>query len=1051
MKRFHLPATLRVCATICLFCFPAFADNTVTPGALSFLSVVGGGSPPMQALTVSPFSTTGTWTVATDGAPWISVEPSGGTGNGTIVVSVAVGSLAAGAYSSVINVAFAGDPRSYAQAVSFNVAPSQVTFSANFGGNNPAAQTLLLSIASGGTLQVNWNVSVSTDGGGNWLVVSPNSGSNNPGTTGSISVSAIIGTLPVGTYSGTITLSGGAYFVGGTNTDSAIPVQLTVVAPVPVLSSCSVGSFALCNGTVTIGASSQTMTVGGSGFSPDSEVLWNGVALSTTYHSASSLSAVVPGSYLTSAGVFPITVLNPDAGGATSNAINFLVNNPAANITGLSSTSALLGSSGFTLTVTGNGFMNGATVQWNGSNRNTTFVSSSALTATISTSDLATAGNYPISAANPSPSLSSNTINFAVSSPAPALTGLSPSSGTTRQTVLLSVSGNNFVNGASIVFNGTYYPATFLDGSNLAASIAMPAAGATVSVDVANPSPSLGASNSLTFTINNPAPVLTALSTVNAPAGSASFVLDLSGSGFVTTSQVAINRVNRTTASGGSGSLGVLLTTADLATPGTLAITVTNPTPGGGTSNTLTFTVTGANPSPSISLLSPSTVAAGAAGFTLNVYGSNFVPASVVQWGGSARPTTFGSAQQLSAIINASDVATSGPIAVTVNNPTPSGGTSSPITFTVGSSSQGSLAAQSVNGSPGAPVSIPLVLNLNNGATVGALSFGVLVTPTSNAPPIAANMAFQSDAALPVPSGSPPTVTATNTNEGVFYGSFTSSLTGQVSVGVVQVAIPANAAVGQTYTVHVTEADAAQGSAAVPLAAGADATVTLVLGYLVGDSFPHAADTVGSFGDGALNTLDLIDVLRAVTNISTPATCSDRFDDMDASPVDTATQRGGDGVLNTLDLIETLRRVTALDTSRPQRTPRGLTCSQNEAESRRPPEAAGITEGTIEVEGNAIYLAARHDLNLKGLAVSFRLQEGQQANFTPGEISASIVDVGQPGKIAMAYLNGITLAGGKRLLLGSVDGVDRGALLGVSANDRSGEEVRITGGAVRVR
>ena len=72
-----------------------------------------------------------------------------------------------------------------------------------------------------------------------------------------------------------------------------------------------------------------------------------------------------------------------------------------------------------------------------------------------------------------------------------------------------------------------------------------------------------------------------------------------------------------------------------------------------------------------------------------------------------------------------------------------------------------------------------------------------------------------------------------------------------------------------------------------------------------------------------LNNLDLIQALRAVVNLSRPPSCSDRYDAMDASPVDTTT-RGGDTVLNNLDLIRTLRRVVNLDTSRPQRPPRGL-------------------------------------------------------------------------------------------------------------------------------
>src|SRR6059058_4588347 len=49
------------------------------------------------------------------------------------------------------------------------------------------------------------------------------------------------------------------------------------------------------------------------------------------------------------------------------------------------------GGAGFTLTVNGTGFVSGSVVNWNGSVRATTFVSSSQLTASILASDIATA------------------------------------------------------------------------------------------------------------------------------------------------------------------------------------------------------------------------------------------------------------------------------------------------------------------------------------------------------------------------------------------------------------------------------------------------------------------------------------------------------------------------------------------------------------------------------------------------------------------------------------------------------------------------------------
>ena len=99
------------------------------------------------------------------------------------------------------------------------------------------------------------------------------------------------------------------------------------------------------------------------------------------------------------------------------------------------------------------------------------------------------------------------------------------------------------------------------------------------------------------------------------------------------------------------------------------------------------YTVTAAGngpPSPTLSSLNPSSASAGGPGFTLMVTGDHFVNGSAVQWNGSSRATNFLSATQLSAQIDAADIATPGTYSVTVANPAGSGGTSNAATFTVG-------------------------------------------------------------------------------------------------------------------------------------------------------------------------------------------------------------------------------------------------------------------------------------------------------------------------------------------------------------------------------
>ena len=78
---------------------------------------------------------------------------------------------------------------------------------------------------------------------------------------------------------------------------------------------------------------------------------------------------------------------NPNLGApsALASQINFVT--PAAK---------RAGDPDFTLTVNGGGFVDGSIVQWNGSNRTTTFVDSTQLTAAISKTDIASPGTIPI-------------------------------------------------------------------------------------------------------------------------------------------------------------------------------------------------------------------------------------------------------------------------------------------------------------------------------------------------------------------------------------------------------------------------------------------------------------------------------------------------------------------------------------------------------------------------------------------------------------------------------------------------------------------------------
>jgi hypothetical protein len=466
----------------------------------------------------------------------------------------------------------------------------------------------------------------------------------------------------------------------------------TCVLPVPTITSLSPTS-------VLAGSGPFTLTVNGSGFASvlaKSVVQWNGSALTTTFVSTNQLSAAVPGSDIATAGVFPVTVVTPPGGtsGGTSNSLNFTVNNPVPVLTSISPSSATVGASPSTLTVNGSGFVSGSTAYWGTIALATTFVSGTELTAAVPAADYcAAAGTVQVTVVNASPAGGTSAPQtFTCNNPAPTLTSIRPStvtaggSGTT-----LTASGTGFVSASSVQWNATGLSTTYGSATQLTASI--PAAdivcGSTDSITVSNSAPGGGRSASQTLTVNNPVPAITSISPQNAAAGGQSFTLTVNGAGFVNCPTAAIqwNGKALTTKFVSSTQLTATVSATNIATPGTAYVTVFNPSPGGGTTPAQSnpFTI-GNYPVPTAASISPTSATAGGTAFTLTVNGTNFVQNSTVDWSGTALTTTFVSSIQLTAAVPATDIAlgTAGTAKITVVNPQPGGGPSSPaLLFTI--------------------------------------------------------------------------------------------------------------------------------------------------------------------------------------------------------------------------------------------------------------------------------------------------------------------------------------------------------------------------------
>src|SRR5690242_6732909 len=75
------------------------------------------------------------------------------------------------------------------------------------------------------------------------------------------------------------------------------------------------------------------------------------------------------------------------------------------------------------------------------------------------------------------------------------------------------------------------------------------------------------------------------------------------------------------------------------------------------------------NPVPYVASISPSQTEAGNAGFTMSVFGDNFVAGSALSLGGVIQQTSFVSPSELEAYIPASNLAAPGSVNVIVTNP----------------------------------------------------------------------------------------------------------------------------------------------------------------------------------------------------------------------------------------------------------------------------------------------------------------------------------------------------------------------------------------------
>ncbi len=186
---------------------------------------------------------------------------------------------------------------------------------------------------------------------------------------------------------------------GGASGITAPPPDPVIVEPAVIAS--------LSPASVPAGGAAPTLTISGSRFASGAAATYNGSARTTNFVSTTELAVTLTSADVATTGSYPVIVTNP--GAKASNTVNFSVSsfgisslNPASSPTGVAQL----------VQIVGFGFINTDTVTYNGITHASNFVSANRIDITLSATETATAGIYPIVVIQGT--ASSNTVNFEV-------------------------------------------------------------------------------------------------------------------------------------------------------------------------------------------------------------------------------------------------------------------------------------------------------------------------------------------------------------------------------------------------------------------------------------------------------------------------------------------------------------------------------------------------------------------------------------------------------------------------------------------------------------
>jgi hypothetical protein len=614
------------------------------------------------------------------------------------------------------------------------------TFYANGGGSSPAPTVTSVSPNTGSTLG---GTSV-TITGTNFVAGAAVTFGTTPATNVSVTSSTTITATTPANAAGALSVT-----VSENGQSGSLASGFTYAVPTPTVTGVSP------NTGTTVGGTSVTIT--GTNFVSGATVTFGtAAATNVTVASSTTITATTPAN---SAGSVTVTVSESGQSGSLASGFTYAV--PTPTVTGVSPNAGTT-AGGTSVTISGTNFLSGATVTFGGSAATAvTVVNSTTITATT---PAGSAGGVTVTVTNAGGGSGSLASGFTYSSTAPTVTGVSPNNGSTAGGSNVTITGTNFVAGATVTFGSTAATNVSVTSNTTITATSPSGSAGAVTVTVTESGQSGSLANAFTYVA--PTPTVTAVSPTSGSTLGGTAVT-ISGTNFATGATVKFGSVPATNVSVTNST--TMTATSPANSAGAVTVMVTNPS---GQSGSLASAFSYVVPTPTVTGVSPNSGSA-AGGTVVTISGTNFISGAAVTFGSTA--ATSVSVANSTTITATTPANAIGAVTVTVTNAGGSGGSlANAFTYVAGSAPTVTKVFPN-NGPTSGGTGVTITgANFISGATV---TFGTTsatsVTVTSSTTLLATS-----------PAGTAGAVTVTVTNPGGLSGSLVNSFTYTTAVAI---------------------------------------------------------------------------------------------------------------------------------------------------------------------------------------------------------------------------------------------------------------------------